>query len=246
VVLFVIDEIHSTIVLRIRQLGITKTEVARRARISRETLYRLLRGEVTDPSLSVLSALARAIEIPVANLLSTKYRAILDERESGGQKEELTGSFCKLAYCDITQPADLFAECNKPMVRRIEFSNRSLVRTCEGEFVSSSAAPEGTFGVTSPPLIRLHPVSERIAVPSLLPNQSAVVDIEFVAPCQPCTVIALLIWRGLQAPNGQSAACSCANKAAMSPLFICFSVTPPPPPAYAQTQRNAVISCGGA
>ena len=38
----------------IRENGLTVTEVAKRAKLSRESVYKLLRGDVREPSLSTL------------------------------------------------------------------------------------------------------------------------------------------------------------------------------------------------
>lgn len=47
---------------RIKNLGMSKSEAARRAEVSRQTWYRLVNAEIQDVKLSTLSRLAYALE----------------------------------------------------------------------------------------------------------------------------------------------------------------------------------------
>ncbi len=54
---------------RVVMLGLSKSEAARRADISRQTWYRLLGAEITDVKLSTVLRLAEALETPPMQLL---------------------------------------------------------------------------------------------------------------------------------------------------------------------------------
>ncbi|EIJ35319.1 helix-turn-helix domain-containing protein [Thiothrix nivea] len=54
---------------RVRSLGLTKSEAARRADISRQTWYRLLDAEIHDAKLSTLIRLAGALQTTPLHLL---------------------------------------------------------------------------------------------------------------------------------------------------------------------------------
>ena len=54
---------------RVVMLGLSKSEAARRADISRQTWYRLLGAEITDVKLSTILHLAEALETPPMHLL---------------------------------------------------------------------------------------------------------------------------------------------------------------------------------
>lgn len=54
---------------RVAMLGISRSEVARRADISRQTWYRLLSADLTDAKLSTIMRLAEALETPPLHLL---------------------------------------------------------------------------------------------------------------------------------------------------------------------------------
>lgn len=54
---------------RVAMLGISRSEVARRADISRQTWYRLLSADLTDAKLSTVMRLAEALETTPLHLL---------------------------------------------------------------------------------------------------------------------------------------------------------------------------------
>lgn len=54
---------------RVARLGLSKSEVARRADISRQTWYRLLSADITDAKLSTMIRLAEALETTPMHLL---------------------------------------------------------------------------------------------------------------------------------------------------------------------------------
>lgn len=54
---------------RVAMLGLSKSEAARRADISRQTWYRLLSAEVSDTKLSTVVSLAEALETTPIHLL---------------------------------------------------------------------------------------------------------------------------------------------------------------------------------
>lgn len=60
---------------RITTLGISRSEVARRADISRQTWYRLLSADLTDAKLSTLIRLAEALDTTPMHLLGLYFSA---------------------------------------------------------------------------------------------------------------------------------------------------------------------------
>ncbi|WMP15874.1 helix-turn-helix domain-containing protein [Thiothrix lacustris] len=58
---------------RVARLGISKSEVARRADISRQTWYRLLSEDITDAKLSTMVRLAEALETTPMFLLNIYF-----------------------------------------------------------------------------------------------------------------------------------------------------------------------------
>lgn len=53
---------------RVSELGLSITELAMRASISRQEIYKLMSGEVAEPKLSTLSRLAKALEVEPSEL----------------------------------------------------------------------------------------------------------------------------------------------------------------------------------
>ena len=63
---------------RSRDLGLSKTELCKRANISRETLYRLLRGDLRSITFETLIGLAAALDaapLHVARLVYQEFRS---------------------------------------------------------------------------------------------------------------------------------------------------------------------------
>lgn len=54
---------------RVRNLGLSKSEAARRADVSRQTWYRLLNAEINDAKLSTLIRLSEALETTPLHVL---------------------------------------------------------------------------------------------------------------------------------------------------------------------------------
>lgn len=55
--------------LRVKSLGLSKSEAARRADVSRQTWYRLLNAEIHDAKLSTLIRLSEALETTPLHIL---------------------------------------------------------------------------------------------------------------------------------------------------------------------------------
>lgn len=57
------DELAKFVRKRARELDLPQTEIARRARISRQALVKILAGEVRDPRITTVIGLARALQV---------------------------------------------------------------------------------------------------------------------------------------------------------------------------------------
>jgi DNA-binding XRE family transcriptional regulator len=62
---------------RVAMLGLSKSEAARRADISRQTWYRLLSADVTDAKLSTMIRLADALETTPMQLLRLYFEGTI-------------------------------------------------------------------------------------------------------------------------------------------------------------------------
>jgi transcriptional regulator with XRE-family HTH domain len=65
-----------------RAAGLTQEEVARRAGLTLKAVGEVERGDVRDPHISSLGAIARALEVPVEDLVKEELAVPLDEAAS--------------------------------------------------------------------------------------------------------------------------------------------------------------------
>lgn len=77
---------------RIAMLGISKSEAARRADISRQTWYRLLGADMTDVKLSTIIRLAEALETSPLHLLRIYFGET--SADEAPQLSSLANDYC--------------------------------------------------------------------------------------------------------------------------------------------------------
>lgn len=134
---------------RARILGISRTELARRAHISRESLYKLLRGEISSPSISTLHGLAVALEISPLYLI----RQYFDDLDLGpgtllpSRHPDDHAAFVR----DVTVPDDMVVGVNESFVKTWELQNtgklhwRGRQLVCQdSHYVMARREPDGT------------------------------------------------------------------------------------------------------
>lgn len=188
------EQFRDYVFQRAKTLNITRTELARRAHFSRESLYKLLRGEIVNPSIQTLHGLALALEISPIFLL----RQYFDDLNLGAATQLPSRhpddhvSFIR----DVTIPDDMVVGFNQRFVKTWEIQNtggiswqgRQLV-CCDDDFVLARRLPGGGLEEIMDshllPAVRLVPIRE------LQPGEIVSISVEFVSPSFPCTVMSL-------------------------------------------------------
>lgn len=179
---------------RCRSLGISQTELARRAGMSRENLYRLLRGEVSNPSIETLHGLAASLGVSALQLM----RLYFDDLSLGRgtllpsrQRNDHT-SFVQ----DVTIPDGTLVGPNQAFTKTWAIQNtgdsawRGRRLICQDEDYVLAKRLSGGFLV---PVVdcRLTPAAQVVAVPDAGPGEVVEVSVDFTSPALPCTVISL-------------------------------------------------------
>lgn len=177
-----------------KALGISRTELARRAHLSRESLYKLLRGDVANPSIETLHGLALALEVSPLYLL----RQYFDELNLGPgtllsvKHPEDHASFVR----DVTIPDDVAVGVNQTFTKvwelqntgRLHWQNRQMV--CQDDdYVLARRRADGTLEEVMD--CHLLPASRSVPLPDAAPGDIVRISVDFVAPSFPCTVMSM-------------------------------------------------------
>lgn len=179
---------------RCRQLRISQTELARRAGMSRENLYRLLRGEVTNPSVETLHGLAASLDVSTLQLM----RLYFDDLGLGsGTLLPSRHRDDHVAFVrDVTIPDDTLIGPNQSFTKTWAIQNtgrtpwRDRRLACQDEdHVLAKRLPGGLLV----PILdcQLVPASHDVPVPDADPGAVVEVSVEFTTPALPCTVLSL-------------------------------------------------------
>lgn len=177
-----------------KALGISRTELARRARISRESLYKLLRGDIANPSVETLHGLALALEVSPLYLL----RQYFDDLNLGpgtllpSRHADDHASFVR----DVTVPDDMAVGVNQSFIKvweiqntgKLHWHNRQLV--CQDDdYVLARRTADGSLVEVMD--CHLLPAVRSVPLPDAAPGEILRVSVEFVAPPFPCTVMSM-------------------------------------------------------
>jgi transcriptional regulator with XRE-family HTH domain len=177
-----------------KALGISRTELARRARLSRESLYKLLRGDIANPSVETLHGLALALEVSPLYLL----RQYFDDLNLGpgtlfpARHADDHASFVR----DVTVPDDMAVGVNQSFVKVWEIQNTGSLHwhdrrlVCQDdEFVLARRTPDG--GLQEVMDCHLLPAARSVPLPDAAPGEIVRASVEFTAPSFPCCVMSM-------------------------------------------------------
>lgn len=200
-----VPPLRRLVVQRTRQMGITLSDVAERAGITRAYLHRLTHGNTLNPGIRTLQSIARALQIPP----SAVYRAFTDavslERSptiryeglppgqggAGADDAMMFVSDVTIPDHSVVLPGERFTKTWAIQnVGEIAWKNRQLCRA-DDELVVSMRNPMGELQ----PLLESHLASlgRSIPIPDTEPGQMVELSVEFAAPTENCSVAS--IWR---------------------------------------------------
>lgn len=175
-----------------KALGISRTELARRARLSRESLYKLLRGDIANPSIETLHGLALALEVSPLYLM----RQYFDDLNLGpgtllpARHADDHASFVR----DVTVPDDMAIGVNQSFTKIWEIQNtgqlhwRGRQLVCQDDdYVLARRAADGSLREVMD--CHLLPATRRVPLADAAPGEIVRVAVDFSAPPFPCTVM---------------------------------------------------------
>ncbi len=199
------ERFQEYVLQRGKALGISRTELARRARLSRESLYKLLRGDIANPSIETLHGLALALEVSPLYLI----RQYFDDLNLGPGtllRSRHENDHCSFVR-DVTIPDDMAVGVNQTFVKVWEIQNTGTLHwhnrqlSCQDDdYVLARRASDGTLQEVMD--CHLLPANRHVPLPDAAPGEVLRVGVEFVAPPFPCTVMSM--WK---VTDGDGALC---------------------------------------
>jgi len=181
---------------RARELGLSKTDLCKRAGISRETLYRLLRNDLGQISFETLLGLSSALQVAPLHLARLAYHEIgtapptlLPTAHAGDHV-----SFVR----DVTYSDNDVVPAGQEFVKTWEIHNTGRVRwrgrayRCQDDdLVLARRAPDGTLT----PVVdaNLTPLVREVECPDTPPGAVIQISVKFRAPLLPC--MAMSLWK---------------------------------------------------
>lgn len=177
---------------RMGELRLRNSDVANRAKIARQTWYRLLNAEIEEAKLSTLARLADALGLHVMSLLKVYYhgRSLGQASRVVSQKKYASGF-----VADLTYPDNSIVTVNEVFTKTWEVVNlgkepwRGLFLQCVDDRLEVRVKPgyEAVSGEYEQ--YGLLPLAERIEIPETASGQSVQISVVFRAPPVSCTVV---------------------------------------------------------
>lgn len=168
---------------RSRELGLSLTEVCKKANISRETLYKLSEVPHRLPTLDTLIALADPLQVNPMQLTQLVFNQVPMSYKA--TKQSLRGD--KSVFVSETIPEGTLVLSGKRFVKTwtmlnagsVPWENRYM-QCMDEEIVAYSRSGVELFSVGT-----LITDSKRVAVPYTAPGENVTIRIEFTAPKTP-------------------------------------------------------------
>lgn len=173
---------------RSRQLGLTRREVCRRARISPQTLYSLDEVPQKLPSLPTVVALADVLNVHPLRLLHLVFDEVGLPREAARERKRGDQSaFVR----DVTVPDGHQVSPGQRFVKTWEMQNVGCI-PWEGRFLQCLDEELVVYTRTGEMLELAHnliPSSRMVPIPLTPPGELVQISVEFTAPEPPGTVL---------------------------------------------------------
>lgn len=186
--------LETFVMQRCKQLGITRKEFAARAGLSRETLYRLMRGEIGRATIDTVYRFAKAAQVAPIHLMRLVYQdfdlgagTVLKTRYPNDHQ-----SFIR----DVTIPDNVMVGAGQPFTKVWEVQNTGAVvwenrvyRCIDDDVVLARQRQDGSL---EPLLgVSLIPAVREVPCPTVKPGETVQVTVEFKAPQFPCSTLSL-------------------------------------------------------
>lgn len=176
---------------QIRALRLTRTEVAKQAGFSRETLNKLLRAEVAQPTNATIVQLAGALRVAPLYLLRVAYGGSVIPIHTGAKPKYPRdhSSFVR----DVSYPDNSIVSANQEFDKVWEIQNtgqqnwEGRILKCMDEEIVTAISDTETVGRLAS--LMLVPMQTEIPIPGTPPGRTVQLHVLFRAPAYPCTTI---------------------------------------------------------
>ncbi|MFZ2998768.1 MAG: NBR1-Ig-like domain-containing protein [Undibacterium umbellatum] len=173
-----------------RKQLVSDSELARRAKISRTALLKILTGEVQHPTVRTLANLAYALDYNPHHLVSL-YLAGTSSPPRGAWLRKGKNDSSHFIR-DITFPDGDLVSIGQKFLKKWEIANRGQLPWVGRKLVcqDQNSVVYRKLGDSFAPLhYSLVPDSQEIAIPNTLPGNSVTLEVEFMAPTTPAWVV---------------------------------------------------------
>jgi transcriptional regulator with XRE-family HTH domain len=159
------------------QLGLSNTDVASRANISRLTWYRLLNGDIAEAKISTLVGIAKALNLHLYQLLSTRFD------KKGLQRSHATAPYASHFINDTSYPQNSIVSQNETFTKKWKVINfgrydwKEMILRC---------TPESNFNTNN---FCHRPLYDKACIPNTSVGESIDISVRITAPAYPCTIV---------------------------------------------------------
>jgi transcriptional regulator with XRE-family HTH domain len=190
----IMDSLGNYLLQRCKTLRVSRSELALRAGISRETLYRLMRGDINRASIDTVYHLARALQVAPIQLMRLIYHDF-DMGPGTSLKTHHPGDHQSFVD-DVTIPDNMVVSANQRFTKIWEVQNTGKLvwegrsyRCVDDDLVLAKRMEDGTLV----PIMdtNLAPLVREAPCPTVRPGETVKISVEFRAPKYPCSTLSL-------------------------------------------------------
>ncbi len=174
---------------QIENLSLNRSQLVKKAGISRQTLYKLLNAEIDEAKLSTLVKLSSALQLHPLDVMRVYFNASTLKTATADN----TGFIGDITYPDnsIVSPNQVFTKIWAVRnIGDVVWRGRRLI--CVDDKVNILVNGEG---FNAHPERGLIPLLSEIEIPETHPNETVELKVEFKAPSYPCTTVSY--WKSI-------------------------------------------------
>lgn len=182
------DEFDVFVEQRLRELGLSKSEMMRTAELSRTVYYKLASGQTEQARVGTILKLAYALKVHPFFL----FRRIIKDLEPLSHSEPTLYKCDATGFVrDVTIPDNTLVTAGQVFEKVWEIQNLGVVPWFGRRLVCVDAPVNTTIAseVMPPRDYTLLPAEQSIAIPDTLPEERVMLAMTFTAPVFPCSVL---------------------------------------------------------
>ena len=159
------------------QLGLSNTEVAARANISRLTWYRLLGGDIMEAKISTLVAIAYALDLHLYQLLATRFN------KKRLPYSPVTPPYASHFINDSSYPQNSAVAQNETFIKKWKVVNFGRY---DWEGMQLQCAKPSRVNADN---FCQDPIYDKTYIPDTKVGESIEISVKITAPSHPCTIV---------------------------------------------------------